>query len=113
MTILFFLGYWFTDAIIDLVNGLSTFKPIIVLVALAGVVIYFLYRFARKPMVTGNPTEMPPIVGPVTEKLENVAESMADKVLHRSHHPGAAPTPPADNNGQPTPAAEEKKEPSP
>jgi membrane protein DedA with SNARE-associated domain len=87
VSILFFLGYWFTDSIIDLVQQTANVKPIIVLVVLAGVGVYVVYRFWRKPMVTGNPKDMPPIVGPVTEKLEGVAESMgqkmADKVMHR------------------------------
>jgi hypothetical protein len=68
-------------------------------------------------MVTGNPTEMPPIVGPVTETLEGVAESMAEKVLSRSQHPGsnpkpATPPPPAENNGEVRPAAVEEKKPA-
>jgi membrane protein DedA with SNARE-associated domain len=83
VSILFFLGYWFTDAIVDLVKDAAPLKPILVLVALAGVIIYFVYHFWKKPVVTGNPTEMPPIVGPVTEKLENVAESVAEKVADK------------------------------
>ena len=111
VTVLFFLGYWFTDSIITLVEEESKIvKPIIVLVVLAGVGIYLLYRFLRKPMVTGNPTEMPPIVGPVTETLEGVAGSVADKVLHRSPHSTEIPPPsPAENNGAAHPHVEEKK----
>ena len=94
VSLLFFIGYWSAGSIIELVELIkeeSRFvKPIIVLVVLAGVGIYFIYRFWRKPVVTGNPTEMPPIVGPVTERLDQVAESMADKVLHRGPHPDAA-----------------------
>jgi membrane protein DedA with SNARE-associated domain len=114
VSLLFFLGYWFTDSILDLIDKEAKYvKPIIVLAALAGVTIYVLYRFWRKPVVTGAPAEMPPIVGPVTEKLEGVAESMAEKVLHRGHtgkmsDPSILIKPP-DNNGQPTPNAEEKK----
>jgi membrane protein DedA with SNARE-associated domain len=108
VTILFWLGYWFTDSIIDLVKGVGDAKPIIVIVVLAGVGLYFLYKHWKKPVVTGNPTDMPPIVGPVTEKLENVAESMADKVLHRSSpgsgilQPETSPTkePPSESNGE-------------
>ena len=86
VSLLFFLGYWFTDSIIDLVKEESKYvKPIIILVVLAGVGAYFVYRFWRRPMVTGNPNEMPPIVGPVTEKLESMADSVADRVLHRTH----------------------------
>jgi membrane protein DedA with SNARE-associated domain len=112
VSVLFFLGYWFTDSIIELIEAESRFvKPVIVLVALAGIGIYVLYRFWRKPVVTGNPTEMPPIVGPMTETLERVGESMADKVLHhRSHPPAALPeSKENENNGQVAPAADEKK----
>ena len=88
VTILFFLGYYFTDSIIDMASEEPVYvRPIIVLVVLVGIGLYIAYRMYRKPMVTGNPTEMPPIVGPVTETLEGVAESMADKVLQRSKHP--------------------------
>jgi membrane protein DedA with SNARE-associated domain len=113
VSLLFFLSYFFTGSIIDIVRDSERARPIIVLVALAGVGLYFLYRFWRKPMVEGNPTEMPPVVGPVTEKLEQVAESMADKVLHRAPAPEAQPLPPPDptsatNNGQPAPDGDEK-----
>jgi membrane protein DedA with SNARE-associated domain len=117
VTILFFLGYWFTDSIIDLIQSseLAMVKPIIVLVVLVGVGLYLAYRVYRKPVVTGNPNEMPPIVGPVTERLDQVAESMADKVLHRSHPDmkadvPPAPAPPGENNGELQPRAEEKKQ---
>lgn len=113
VSILFFLGYYFTGSIIDLIERGDKYKPIIVLVALAAIGLYLVYRFARKPMVTGNPTEMPPIVGPVTETLDRVGGSMADKVLHRSSHSGTPATSPSDNpaenNGQAMPTAEEKK----
>jgi membrane protein DedA with SNARE-associated domain len=111
VSILFFLGYYFTGSIIDLIEAESKYvKPIIVLVGLAGIGLYLVYRFARKPMVTGNPTEMPPIVGPVTERLDQVAETMADKVLHRGAHPEASP--PARDNGAMRPAVEESVKPS-
>ncbi len=111
VTILFFLSYWFTDSILELVEQASLVKPIIVLVVLAGIGLYVLYRVWRKPMVTGNPTEMPPIVGPMTEKLESVAESMADKVLHRSHPDvKPAPAPAEEKLGELRPGVEEKKE---
>ncbi len=119
VTLLFFLGYWFTDSIIDLAKGLNVVKPIIILVVLAGGGLYIAYRVYRKPMVTGNPTEMPPIVGPVTETLEGVAESMADKVLSRHpssnpKQPTAAPPPPnaGEINGEACPPAAEEKKPA-
>src|ERR1043165_8886817 len=62
VSLLFLLGYWFTDSIIDLVTGASKYKPIIVLVVVAGLGAYLAYRFWRRPVITGNPTEMPPVV---------------------------------------------------
>lgn len=116
VAILFFLGYWFTDSIIDLAKNDIYVRPIIVLVVFAGVGAYLLYRMWRKPMVTGAPQEMPPLVRPVTETLEGVAESMADKVLSRSHSgtkpesahdSDAAPPSNAANNGEAHPPAAE------
>jgi membrane protein DedA with SNARE-associated domain len=117
VSLLFFLGYWFTDTIIELIEAESRYvKPILVLVVIAGVGLYFVYRFWKKPMVEGAPAEMPPLVGQVTETLEGVAESVAGKVLHRSHNPGAnppAPMPlpgnPSENNGEAHPSAEQRK----
>ncbi|MBM3996829.1 MAG: DedA family protein [Planctomycetes bacterium] len=85
VSLLFFLGYWFTDSIIDLVNDTAMVKPIIVIVVLACIILYFAYHFWQQPVVEGSPTEMPPIVGEVTETLEEVADSVADKVMRLSH----------------------------
>ena len=112
VTILFFLGYYFTDSIIDMAKNDVYVRPIIVLVVLAGAGLYIAYRVWRKPMVTGNPTEMPPIVGPVTETLDGVAGSVADRVLHRTHPaeaPEVPPPSPSENNGTAHPHVEEKK----
>jgi membrane protein DedA with SNARE-associated domain len=99
VSVLFFLGYWFTDTIIELIEAESRYvKPILVLIAIAGIAVYIIYHFWKKPVVEGAPKEMPPIVGPVTERLEEVAETMADKVLHLSKHPGiSAPSPSSEN----------------
>lgn len=94
VSLLFFLGYWSADTIIELIEAESRYvKPILVLIGMAGVAAYIIYHFWKKPVVTGAPAEMPPIVGPVTETLEqvaeNVAEKVADKVMSLSTHPGA------------------------
>ena len=88
VTILFMLGYWFTDSMVDLVERAdserSKVMPIIIIVALLGVVAYFIYRHLRKPVVEGSPTEMPPVVGRVTEVVDQSLEMVKDKLLHPS-----------------------------
>lgn len=71
VTLLFFLGYWFTDSIVTLIKeDIEHVKHIIIIVVIVGVVGYFTYRFLRRPMVTGDPKEMPALVERVTHKLE-------------------------------------------
>lgn len=115
VSLLFLLSYWFTDAIKNVVLESEKARPIIILVVLAAIGLYLVYRVYRRPMVTGNPTEMPPIVGPMTERLDQVAESVADKMLHRAapSDPPAKSTPAASpDNGVLHPANDEmKKEP--
>jgi membrane protein DedA with SNARE-associated domain len=85
VSLLFFLGYWFTGSMVDLIEGpLERAKSIIVIVAIVVVVGYFLYRVLRKPMVTGDPAEVPPIVGQMQHTLEHVTS----KIMHpkSGHH---------------------------
>ena len=71
VSILFGLGYAFTNQIVDLIkNEAGKVKSIIFLVVLAGVAGYFAYRFLRKPVVTGDPNEMPKIVEHMTDSLD-------------------------------------------
>ena len=103
VTILFFLGYWFTDTIVAFIKeSESKAKLIGYLVVLIGVICYFVYRHLRKPVVEGSPKDMPPVVGPVTNKLEKTLEQTLEKtyvtvkgkILHPS---GESKTvPPAD-----------------
>jgi hypothetical protein len=53
-------------------------KTIIILVVLVAVAAYFLYRFLRRPVVSGTPEEVPKLVSQMTEKLEQ----MTTKIIH-------------------------------
>ncbi len=103
VSLLFLLGYWFTDSIVDLIRAeAGKAKAIIILVVLVGGVGYLLYRAWRKPMVTGNPAEMPPLVGKVTNTLDH----MADKIMHPGSHAEVTlppPPPPAEKPSEQTP----------
>jgi membrane protein DedA with SNARE-associated domain len=124
VTILFTLAYGFTESMLSLLDRAEKVRPFIVVVVLLGVAGYFVYRHLRKPVVEGSPKEMPPVVGPVTNRieqtLEHTLETMKVKILHPtgdskpgtpatdSRTTGIMPSPkagaadgPAEDNGQP------------
>lgn len=71
VSVLFGLGYLFTDQIVEIIeNEAGKVKSIIILVVLVGVVAYIAYKHLRKPVVTGDPMEMPKFVEQVTESLD-------------------------------------------
>jgi membrane protein DedA with SNARE-associated domain len=79
VSLLFALGYFFTDNMVQIVKGdLEMVKNIIILVVVLGVAGYFVYRFLRKPVVTGSPAEVPAIVEPMSHTLDSVT----GKLLH-------------------------------
>ena len=97
VSLLFLLGFWFTDSMVDLIRAEAEYvKPIIILVVLVGITAYLVYRFLRKPVVTGKPEEMPPVVA----QIENVAEKAVNKAVEKVFHcppdcpPGVDPQPP-------------------
>ncbi len=101
VSILFFLGWWFGDSVVDFVAGpFEKAKSVIAIVVILAIAGYLVYRAMRKPMVTGDPHEMPPLVEQVTHKLEQVTS----KIIHPKHtmpHEPAHPSEPV-----PPPGAE-------
>lgn len=88
VSFLWFLGYLFTDSVVSFIeNEASRIKSVIFGVVVLGVVGYFAYKFFRKPMVTGDPHEMPKLVEQVTEKLD-----MASKMILPSDNSHPAKT---------------------
>jgi len=92
VSLLFFLGYWFGEGIIALVNRAEHAKFWIMLAILVGIAAYFAYRFLRKPVVTGDPKEMPPLLGPMTNKLEQMTSKTLQTITGHGHA-GSAPHP--------------------
>jgi membrane protein DedA with SNARE-associated domain len=97
VSLLFFLGYWFTDQMVFVINTAeSKVRPIIIIVVLLGVVGYFIYRHLRKPVVEGSPKEMPPVVSQVTNVLDHSLEAVKDKIMHHgAEHKSASSDPPS------------------
>jgi membrane protein DedA with SNARE-associated domain len=82
-SLLFFLAWWFGDTFQDLINrftGLEEkIKPLIILIVILGVVIYFVIHFYRRPFSVGDPKEVPLIGDRVAAKFE-ARESHAEEL---------------------------------
>jgi len=80
-SLLFFLAWWFGvqfQELIKQVTGLEEkVKPLIILVAIVAVGLYFIIHFYRRPFSVGDPTEVPLIGNQVAAKLDS-----------RDAHPG-------------------------
>ncbi|MBX9681394.1 MAG: DedA family protein [Gemmataceae bacterium] len=73
VSLLFGLGYFFTERMVDIIQQeAGRIKSIVILVGLVAVAGYFTYRFLRKPVVTGSPGEMPQICEPVSQTIDTV-----------------------------------------
>lgn len=78
--LLFVLGYFFTDSMVAIITGeLEMVKNVIILVVVVGVSAYFTYRFMRKPVVTGAPDELPPLMDSVTQTYDSVTKPLLPK----------------------------------
>ena len=91
--LLFFLGWYFTDTMVEWIKTeAGHIKSIAILVALLAVAGYFTYRFLRRPMVEGNPKDVPKIAQPVQHTLEHIP---IDKMQSSTKNP-LPPMPPAE-----------------
>jgi membrane protein DedA with SNARE-associated domain len=73
-SLLFFLGYWFGDQFKELLENAektvsATIKPILILTAIVAVALYLTIHFWRRPVLTGDPTEVPLIGEKVAERI--------------------------------------------
>jgi len=93
---LFFLGWWFGGSMLVFIKGLEYVKSVIGIVVVVAVAVYLLYRALRQPAVTGNPSEMPPLVEQVTHKLEQVTT----KLMHPMTGHGPQPPPTIDGSDE-------------
>lgn len=90
VTILFFLGYFFTERMIAIIEAKAEMvKAIIILVVIGGVVGYLIYRVLRKPIVMGSPKDVPTIMEPVAYSVDQVGE-----ILHMQPKPNGCESEP-------------------
>jgi membrane protein DedA with SNARE-associated domain len=111
VSLLFFLGYLFTDQMVTLIKeDVEKVKSIVIVVAILAVVAYCLYRVFRKPVVTGDPKEMPRLVEQVTHRLEDVATKIIHphKTVRPDSRPGKQPADNTQHDGRDAAAARAK-----
>jgi membrane protein DedA with SNARE-associated domain len=104
VSLLFFLGYWFTEGMVNLIKeDVETVKHVVIVGVIGAVAIYVLYRFLRRPMLTGSPREMPKVVRRVEQSLEKGIEKAAHKleevttkIIHPNKTMRAEASPPPD-----------------
>jgi membrane protein DedA with SNARE-associated domain len=114
VSLLFFLGYWFNESMIALIHDAEKFKNILIIVLIAAVVLYILYRMLRRPVVTGNPADMPRVIEQVTHRIEHGIgkvthglENLTTKIIHphKTMHADAPPKEKPSVDGHAPPAA--------
>jgi membrane protein DedA with SNARE-associated domain len=98
VSLLFFLGFWFTDQFLEIVKEVDKVRPLIVVVVLTALVTYLVIRFMRRPVLTGAPEDLPPLVSKVTEQVTHIIHPSKE-----THH-GTMPLP--DLNGEETSESE-------
>jgi membrane protein DedA with SNARE-associated domain len=89
VSFLFTLGYYFTEHMVKLTQDVEKFKSVVVLVVILAVAGYFLYRFLRRPVVTGDPTDVPKLV----EQVQHTFEHVTTKIIHPLSKSQAGQTP--------------------
>jgi membrane protein DedA with SNARE-associated domain len=108
VSLLFFLGWGFGDSMVDFIKGpFEQAKSVIVIVLIVAIAGYLAYRVLRKPSVTGDPKEMPPIVEQVTHTLEHVTSKLMHPKLS-GHHAADAPPEPRINSVEADRSADSK-----
>ena len=74
-TLLFFLGFFFGDAFLELLESFETkvtaYRPILILAALVAVAAYLIYHFYRSPITSGDPAEIPLIGTKVAARIDS------------------------------------------
>jgi membrane protein DedA with SNARE-associated domain len=102
--LLFFLAFWFGESFEKLVKGVEgevgRARPLIVLVGIVAIGVFFLVQFLRRPVPTGDPEELPLIGHQVAVHIESAT----------SHKHAVPPAEPAKADGEAPPRGRDARE---
>jgi membrane protein DedA with SNARE-associated domain len=86
-SLLFFMAFWFGDQFRDLVvsaeEEVNKVRPLLIMLALAAVALFFLIRYLRRPVTTGDPKELPIIGEKVAAGIESLEHTASFLGRHK------------------------------
>jgi membrane protein DedA with SNARE-associated domain len=85
VSLLFFLGFWFTDQFLAVVTEAERVRPLIIVVVLTAVITYLIIHFMRKPVTTGAPEELPPIISQVSQHMPQIVKVAETQTANPNH----------------------------
>lgn len=110
VSLLFFLGYWFTDQVWEIVHKAESVRPLIVVVVLTAFATWLVLHFMKKPVATGAPEELPPVIKEVTQLVRKSHDTITiEPGMLPDPLPGANGEAPAAPPGTPAVSAAEKR----
>jgi membrane protein DedA with SNARE-associated domain len=80
VSFIFFLAYWFTDQFMEVLHKVESYRPLVVTAVISGIAGALIYSFLRRPVSTGDPTDIP-VIG---NKVAQVAHQFYG---HKSNQP--------------------------
>src|SRR5262249_41775812 len=81
VSLLFYLGYTYTDKFLEVLEKAERFRPLIIVVVLGAVGTYLFYHFVHSPVTTGDPQELPPVGKKMIDTVSGVLRPVVPKVL--------------------------------
>jgi hypothetical protein len=108
VNLIFWLAYYLTDAFMNLLHKVESYRELAVVAILSFVAGFITATFVRRPVATGSPEELPVLGKPVvTIANPQVPEMMVNdtRVMDGRAHPPSVNLPPArppDHKGPPT-----------
>jgi membrane protein DedA with SNARE-associated domain len=95
VSLLFFLSFWFGQSFADLVERaeerVDRLRPLLILLFIAAIAGFLLYHFLRRPVVTGEPEDLPMLVDKMAVKTLKIERP------HELRPPSADGAPPAND----------------
>jgi membrane protein DedA with SNARE-associated domain len=87
---LFFLAYWLGDQSMEILKKVESVRPLIVVALITAVTTYLVIHFLKRPVATGAPEDLPPIISQVGHMTEKMTEKMSEMVGKHTPDPSAA-----------------------